>query len=111
MTTPTAAEPYPENITYTRSVLAALQVELGDIQYASELRCRQEIDVLGRLDQALGDVQDIFDEYPDSNVLDAGQVEFLHEAFTTIAALALSQLARLRVHPQLRKAEDIIDDE
>ncbi len=96
--------------TYTRNVLDALQVELADIRYAAVRRCRQEIDVLGRLDAAMADVQDIFDQYPDIVVLDADQIECLHEAFEEIAALALSQLAQFRIHPQFGKGEFCVDD-
>lgn len=93
----------------TRAALDALQIELRDIHYAAERRCRQDADVLGRLDAALADVQDTFDEYP-SDVLAAGQVEFLREAYEEIAALALTELARLRVHPQFGKGEFCLEE-
>ena len=63
---------------------------------------RESTDALGRMDQALADVQDVFDEFPDSSVIDRDQAERLDEALTDLAALALAQVALLRnEHPFL----------
>ena len=60
---------------------------------------RESTDFLGRFDDAFGEVQNVFDDHPDGDVpLEAAHTAF--EAFETIAALALAQLALLRaMHP------------
>jgi hypothetical protein len=67
---------------------------------------RESTDFLGRLDDAFSEVQNVFDDYPDGDVpLEAAHLAF--EAFETIAALALAQLALLRaMYPTVGASPD-----
>lgn len=79
---------------------AALPERVADAAAAAEYYLsRESTDFLGRLDDAFGEVQNVFDDHQDGDVpLEAAHIAF--EAFETIAALALAQLALLRaMHP------------
>lgn len=73
---------------------------------AQRYTTRESTDFLGRINAAIGEVEDIFDEFPNSDVIDHDQADRLHEAFIDLAALAAAQIALIEVqHPH------VLDDE
>ena len=94
-TTPDAA--YSAFIARAMAALPERVTDAGAL--ASHYVSRESTDFLGRLDDAFGEVQTVFDDYPDGDVpLEAVHTAF--EAFEAIAAMALAQLALLRaLHP------------
>ena len=86
----------------------AVASEIEALQCIVELHLtRENTDYLGLLDMAVSDVQDVFDDAPDSGVLSLGEANAAYEAFFEIASLAIAQLANLRVlHPLVGVCED-----
>jgi hypothetical protein len=82
-----------------------LSTALMDVDASATMHlARTQTDYLGRMDQSLADIQNTFDEYPDSEVIDRNQAETLYEALTDLAGLATAQAAiLLEQHPSIAR--------
>jgi hypothetical protein len=80
-------------ITYPQAARALNDVTVDAQQLADRYIRAVDMNFVSRMDGALGEFEDILDEFPDSNVIDASQAERIHECLTDLAALCLAQVA------------------
>lgn len=69
---------------------------------------REQTDFIGRMNQCFTEIDEVFDEFPESDVIDRNQAEQLHSAYCDLAAMAAAQAAILiNQHPFLANGDQV----